>query len=1035
MHSSLRQARRWTVAVACAVVAAVSVGTMPAAAEPDVPPSTGSTTPAPGEPVAPPPGGATAGPGESVVPLQTDTMPGGYIVTMAKPPIASYTGGEGGIPATKPDSGQTVRVQSQAAQEYAQVIESEQASVAESVGVTPRARFSVALNGFTADLTSQQAQALQHTPGVLSVTKDSLVTADDDRNSADFLRLTGPDGVWAKAFDGPAGAGKGVVVGVIDTGIWPESQSFAGQPLADAPDPADPTRAYRSGDTIIATKADGGTFTGTCQTGDQFTADDCSTKIVSARYFGAAFLAATPPADLRDYVSPRDIDGHGTHTGSTAAGNVDVPASVDGRDYGTISGVAPAASIAVYKALWTRSASTAIGYNSDIVQAVDQAVADGVDVLNLSLGSSSESDPDDPLELAMLSAASAGIFVAASAGNDGPGASTLDHPSPWVTTVAASTIGPREGTVVLGNGASYAGASSTVQRPVGPLPLVAAQAAALAPATAAQAAQCTPGALDPAKVSGQIVECDRGVVARVAKSAEVLRAGGVGMVLANLTDNAVNADPHSVPSVHVNTPGGPLIKTYALTAGATATLAPDNITGSATPYPQIAGFSSRGPSVTSRGDIIKPDITAPGVDILAAFSPQAGGQGRTFDFESGTSMSAPHIAGLAALITAKNPTWSPMAIKSAMMTTAYDLKNADGSANRDPFAEGAGQVDPTRMLNPALVYDASDNDWLGYLEGLGIDTGTGVPAIDPSDYNQASIAVGDLVSSQSVTRNVTAVKPGLYRATIAVPGFRATVSPSILSFTAPGQTKQFRVVLTRSTAPFGDYAKGFLTWHGADTTVRSPIAVRPVQLSSSATEVDVTGTDVETSWQVTSGYTGPFPITATGLATGNDQSGEVSTAPGGPAAFQQYPVTVAAGTKLARFTTHVPDDTLGADIDLLVALITPSGAVIVGQSGGPTATERVDVKNPAAGTYIAQVSAFADAPSTASTVFAFRNFLVGPGTTAGAFTVSPSNTNVTTGQKLTVTASASGLAPDQQYVGWIGYPDGSGTTFVANPDS
>ena len=131
----------------------------------------------------------------------------------------------------------------------------------------------------------------------------------------------------------------------------------------------------------------------------------------------------------------------------------------------------------------------------------------------------------------------------------------------------------------------------------------------------------------------------------------------------------------------------------------------------------------------------------------------------------------------------------------------------------------------------------------------------------------------------------------------------------------------------------------------------------------------------------------------------------------------------------------MPDDTLGADIDLLVALITPSGAVIVGQSGGPTATERVDVKNPAAGTYIAQVSAFADAPSTASTVFAFRNFLVGPGTTAGAFTVSPSNTNVTTGQKLTVTASASGLAPDQQYVGWIGYPDGSGTTFVANPDS
>ncbi len=999
----------------------------PAAAEPD-----GT------QPVPEPTPTATGDPGESGV-LESPETSGKYIVTMAKPPVAAYTGGEGDIPATKPVAGETLHAESPAAQAYAQVITGDQESVAQSVGARPDDSFAVALNGFTADLSSAQAQELAARPEVLSVAKDRWVTADDDRNSADFLGLTGDAGLWATKFGGADKAGKGMVIGVIDSGIWPESASVAGQPLGDEPDPDDPTRAYRSGDDIVMHKADGGTFVGQCQAGEEFTADLCSTKVVGARYFADSYLAATPPANIDDLLSPRDVDGHGTHTGSTAAGNANVPASVDGRDYGTISGVAPAASIAVYKALWHRTTSTtAGGLTSDLVAAFDQAVADGVDVINYSVGSSSESSPDDPVELAMLSAASAGIFVATSAGNSGPGASTLDHPSPWVTTVAASTIGPREATVQLGNGKQYVGASTTVQAAVGPLPMIAAQVATLPPATADQAALCTPGTLDPAAVAGRIVVCDRGVVDRVAKSAEVKRAGGAGMVLVNLTDNSVNADPHTVPTVHVNAPGGPEIKAYALTAGATVTLVPDNTTGHATPYPQIAGFSSRGPSVTSNGDLIKPDIAAPGVDILAAFSPVADGANRDFNFESGTSMAAPHIAGLAALISQANPTWSPMAVKSALMTTAGNLKNADGTANTDPFAQGAGQVDARRMLNPALVYDSSDDDWLGYLEGLGVSTGTGVAAIDPSNFNSPSMAVGDLVSSRTITRRVTAITPGLYRATASVPGFRVTVSPSILNFDAAGQTKQFRVTVTRTTAAFGSFATGFFTWSGANTTVRSPIAVKPLQLSSSATTAtlgsDGTGS-ASASWQVTSGFSGPFPITAAGVVPPAVASGEVSVA-GTLPSYNQWTVDVPAGTPLARFATHVADDTTGADIDMVVARQTPTGAVTVGQSGGPTATERVDLVAPTAGTYIVRVNSFADAPGTTSTPFELRSFVVPAGpSTSTPLTASPANQTVRTGQTFTVTASAAGLEPDLPYLGWVGYPDGSGTTIQVNPDS
>ena len=1024
MSPSLRGTRRWTVPVTVAVLA-MSMTALPAVAAPERPggPAVGE----PGEPIAPP---VTAADGtvEQAIPLPDQYASGKYIVTLTRPPVASYSGGTNDIPATKPDAGETVKVESEAAQEYTRVLESDQTTVAQSVGVTPEQNYTVALNGFASDLSSEQAQALAASPDVLSVTKDTFRRADDDANSTDFLKLSGEYGVW-NSVGGADQAGKGVVIGVIDTGIWPENESFAGDELGSEPDPADPTRAYRSGKQIVMQKANGQQFTGECEVGQDFTADLCNSKVISARFFGDTFIDAGTELAPAEFISPRDGGGHGSHTASTAAGNANVDTLVDGHDYGKISGVAPGASIAVYKALWEAAdPDSSGGTTSDILQAIEAAVTDGVDVINYSVGSSSESPATDPIALAFLSAASAGIFVAASAGNSGPGASTMDNTQPWVTTVAASTVKPREGTVVLGNGQQYAGISTTVLAGVGPAGLVAGQASGLATATAAQAALCTPGTLDPAKVTGKIVECDRGVVDRVAKSAEVKRAGGIGMILANLTENSTDGDLHTVPTVHLNAPAGPSVKAYALTAGATARLEPGNLTKTRLPYPQIAGFSSRGPALETDEDVLKPDIAAPGVTILAAVAPPSNSN-RLWDFYSGTSMAAPHIAGLAAIYKKQQPTWSPMAIKSALMTTAYDTKNANGSKNTDPFAQGAGQVDATRMLNPALVYDAADLDWLGYLEGLGVDTGTGAPAIDPSNYNQASIADGALVGSKVITRKVTAVTAGLYRATVSVPGFQAKVSPSILSFNAPGETRQFTVTLTRTSAALNTYAKGFLTWNGGRTTVRSPIAVKPVAASSSVAQVAISGAEGSASWTVTSGVRGAFPITPYGMAEGNLEDGTVDSA-----GNEQYPVVVPAGTKLARFATKVPDATDGSDIDLFVFYITPAGnAVQVGVSSGSTGNEQFDLKNPSPGTYVAVVAGFADAPGTDSTSYSFRNYVVGARADA-VLTVDPTSPTTTAGQKFTVTATVSGMDPAKPYLGWVEYPGGTGTLVVGNPD-
>ncbi|MCW2803949.1 MAG: putative family peptidase [Propionibacteriaceae bacterium] len=966
---------------------------------------------------------AMAGPDQPDDPLAATVAPGRYVVSLAEDPVASYDGDIKGLKATRPVDGRKVDVTSAEAKKYKQYLTGEQDKIAARVGARPGKRYSVSLNGFTTTLTPAQARKLERTAGVVSVVKDTVRRATDDKNSVDFLKLPGKNGVWSE-LGGKAEAGRGVVVGVIDSGIWPEGKSFQGSGLGDAPPTRrDPFRPYRVGTKIIMNKSDGSTFTGECQTGEEFVASDCNTKIIGARYFGEGYRSMVELAP-EEYVSPRDGGGHGSHTASTAAGNSNVAASIDGIEYGEISGVAPAAKIAVYKALWEASdPARSGGLTSDLVAAIEAAVADGVDVINYSIGGAQESSPMDPVGLAFMSAASAGIFVAASAGNRGPGASTLDNTAPWVTTVAASTVAPYEGTVVLGDGKRYAGSSTTVRATVGPKPLLTAASMKATGATEGNAALCAPGTLDPAKVAGTIVVCDRGVVDRVAKSAEVKRAGGLGMVLANLAHNTLDGDVHTVPTVHLNPPASLTVKSYAGTAGATATLQPGNSTRVALPYPQIADFSSRGPSTSSTGDLLKPDIAAPGVSILAAVAPPSN-KGRDFDFYSGTSMAAPHIAGLAALFLGQgvHPKWSPMKIKSALMTTAQNTRTATGAANTDPFAQGAGEVTPSKMFNPGLVYTSSVTNWLGYLGGIGVDTKTGVKAVDPSDFNAPSIAIGQLLGEQTVTRKVTAVKPGRYRATVSVPGIKVKVTPSVLNFDRAGQTKSFTVTFTRKSAPYSTAATGFLTWKGSKTEVRSPIAVTPEELVAPAA-ISGTGMVGSIRYEVVPAFDGTFPVKVYGLTSGPATTGEAKYTD----SFQ-YPLTVPAGTKAVQFSIRSLN--AAADMDLTVYRRTPAGYVVVDYSASSAVNETVALAAPEPGEYLALVAGYADAPGTTSTPFTYQASMVG-GTAAGNFTVTPSNAPAKARTPITLTADWSGLG-NSTYAGFVEYRNGRGTLVTIN---
>ncbi len=958
---------------------------------------------------------------------QTTFKPGRYVVTLVDDAAATYQGGTNGFAPTTPKSGKQLDAQSRSVGNYSDYLEQQQKDVAATVGAKIDYSYTLALNGFSAQLSAKQAIELSANKKVASIVPDELrhVTAVP---STSFLGLDGPDGVWA-SLGGVDHAGEGVVVGMIDTGIAPENPSFAGSPLGTTAG-ADP---YLSGSTINFVKGDGATFTGTCETGVQFTAADCSTKIVGAQYFvdgfGAGNIGGT---DLGEYLSPRDGDGHGSHTSSTAAGNANVPATVEGTDFGTITGVAPAAKIATYKVCWTGNnpaATTDDGCaTSDILAAINAAIDDGVDVISFSIGGGAAQTTVSLTDQAFLNAAAAGIFVSASAGNDGPGASTLDNASPWITTVAASTIPSYEATATLGNGVAMAGASITVDTVAGAPQLsgdlVLADSVKLS--GAANANLCYANTLDPALTAGKIVVCERGVIARVDKSAEVARAGGIGMILVNVDPGSIDLDNHSVPTIHLDAQFHDAVMAYAATAGATVSFAAGNSTGVEPATPQVAGFSSRGPVLADGSDILKPDISAPGVAILADGANAEGGT-PTFQFLSGTSMAAPHISGLAALYLGKSPNASPSEIKSAMMTSAYNTLDGNGNPVTDPFIQGAGEVDPTKYFEPGLLYLNGVSDWLAYIQGIGYDVG--VPPINPSDLNLASIAIGSLTAPETVTRTVTATQPGTFTANVSVPGVTAVVSPSTLTFASAGDTASFTVTFTRTTAALDTFTTGALTWTSGSTKVRSPIAIQPVTIVAPA-NAEGEGATGSVGIEVTPGSNADIPLATTGLSLGvlqpdptgveTEHSGSGTTGD-----YFEYTVTVPSGTVFARFDLDSIDDS--ADLDLTVYQLNGAGDPVAGwQSATSSADERVDLANPDAGDYLVYVDIYSANPTTA---FDFRTFSVTPdGAPIG---LAPAVIPGQQGVPFTYTASWSGLEAHSSYLGIISYADTGAQTLLS----
>jgi subtilisin family serine protease len=938
-----------------------------------------------------------------------------YIVRLQGEPVVTYRGGNPRFRATAPAPGQKLNPNDPAVSSYASYLDGTHDDVLRAVGGGRKLYdYRYAVNGFTAVLTPSQAAQLAVTPGVASVEPDVSVPLNTVTTPA-FLGLDAPGGLWEEV-GGVGRAGEDVIIGMVDGGVWPEHPSFS-----------DRTGTSASGAAGKLNYQQIPGWHGKCTPGEAFNASMCNQKLIGAQYFAAGRLASLALPEY-EYLSPRDFGGHGTHTSSTAGGNaVTVPASS-----AKISGIAPRARIATYKVCFDNGAGLGTCFNSDSVAAIDQAVIDGVDVINFSIGGTSTFFLD-AVQVAFFNAAEAGVFVAAAGGNSGPTASTVAHPSPWLTTVAATTH-PRGGTttITLGSGTSFSGASTAAATPS--LPIVLSTAVGLPngnnPATPEdEIALCFPGALDAAKVAGRMVVCDRGVNARVDKSLAVAMAGGKAMVLANVVAGSLDADFHSVPTIHVDQVAGAAIKGYAAGATPTGRLAAAVLTPTGLPAAAVAAFSSRGPLLAAGGDLLKPDLSAPGVNVLAAVAPPGNG-GALIAAYQGTSMASPHVAGLAALFKQLHPTWTPMMIKSALMTTTTQMT---GAGNTAPFAAGSGLVNPNAAMNPGLVFDSGPAEWLAFICGTGQIpaancAAASVAPINPTDLNVPSIAVSRATDAPYVvTRRVTNVSnaASAYGATVSVTGFSAVVSPA--SFTIlPGETKSFTVTLTRTAAaPFDVYQTGALTLNDGTHNVRVPIVVKPVQLITPS-QIVGTGANGTFSFNSFAGYNGPYSVVAHGLVPDTRTAGVVADDPND--AFDTTPanlitqagvsfhdINVPAGQRAVRFALF--DDFTDGNDDLDLVVYRQSGAnwVLVGSSGGATSAETVNFFNPTAGLYRVFVHGFAtDGPDAQYSLF---HWIV-PEPAEGNLTVTAPSP-VTAGNTYVVSGAWSGLTAGIKYLGTL----------------
>ncbi len=858
-----------------------------------------------------------------------------FLIRLDDAPLATYRGGISGLQATSPTATGDRKLDASAPESVAYVdyLEANQttfvARMEKAIGHEADVRFTYtnSNNGLAVWLTPEEAAKVRRLSGV------SFVQPDFER---EIQTDTGPGWIGAPSIWGaadcstPGSCGEGIVVGIIDTGINPSNPSFA-DIGGDGYDHTNPK----------------GQFFGVCDPTNVTTGDikgydstfPCNDKLIGA--WGYASVDADEGAD-----SPIDYDGHGSHTASTAAGNF-VTATYQGPARAAepidISGVAPHANIIMYAGCCTGSALTA---------SIDQAIADGVDVINYSIGSPSASAVWNDFDtIGFLNAREAGIFVATSAGNEGPGDATVGSPgdAPWLTTVAATTHSR-----TWANEVSFTGGDSALATingngytdAYGPAPIVYA-------ADFGDALCLEP--FDPGTwTSDEIVVCDRGNIARTDKGVNVAAGGAGGLILANLEEDAasINGDPHAIPASHITYDDGLALKAWlAAGTGHTASITAGVYVQDPTRADIMAGFSSRGENRAI--DIVSPSVAAPGVDILAAhgIDDPAGGY---WDVISGTSMASPHVAGAGALLMQQHPTWTPAQIESALMLTGNtSVLDNDAVTPATPFAMGSGVVALGDANDAGLIMNETTVNYLAADPAAGGD---------PMTLNVPNMANSQCVIECSWDRTVTATSAGTWTvAASASGGVNLGVTPTSLTL-AEGESGTVTVTADVTGAPRNVWAFGEVTLTAAGVPdSKMPVAVQPSTGSlPTAINIDAkrdSGSEIVTN--LTAIEITELTIETYGLVKGDvtemmlDQDptngqGEVYDNIGdGTVEFVLVDIPADAQRLVAETF-----ETTSVDLDLYIGTGTePSEASQVCFSASASALEYCSIDNPIQGTY------------------------------------------------------------------------------------
>ena len=641
-----------------------------------------------------------------------------YIVRLTDLPVATYDGRVRGYAATneafkhKPGTHGPSKSQGAAVGAYRKYLQGRHDAVlkaAHGKGIDAKVRhhFTDALNAYTVTLTQKQALAMAQLPQVAYVQRSELRPLQTDRGP-EFI---GAKAVWAGGAPSHVPyKGEGIVVGMLDTGSNTDHPSFA----------AIGGDGYHHVNPLGA-----GNYLGDCATGHA-TCNDKLIGVWSWPVITDSFDGVRPP-------SGEDYNGHGSHTASTVAGNVmnNVPllgASL-GDGHGTptgftfpqVSGVAPHANIVAYQVCFPTGGCP----DEAILTAVDQAMDDGVDVINFSIGGGEGFPWNDAIALSFLSARESGIAIAASAGNAGPDFYTLSHSAPWYLVVAAASHDrvldiPQKQFALNGTNPApdFVNQDYTTYGGVSAAGITGALVNAADFGDELCSNSFAPGTFN----AGQIVVCKRGISARVAKAAHVQAGGAGGFVLVNAgypsDDDQLYNDTYSLPGIQLHSWDGQALYDWMADGGAVhnATISATTITRTIDPAAGdvLADFSSRGPSATYQGSL-SPGISAPGVDIFAAFADEHpfdadSALSRDWAILSGTSMASPHVAGSMALLRQAHPDWTPAEVQSALQMTAsqtvtYGATNYTPAKPAGNYRGGAGRVDVLRAVNAGLVMD------------------------------------------------------------------------------------------------------------------------------------------------------------------------------------------------------------------------------------------------------------------------------------------------------------------------------------------